>query len=63
MKVGSIFDCLTSCAQSIPQVFFYLLDAVPLFFATIVYAIWWPGKYFERLVLVEDPSKYELATV
>ena len=45
---------------SVPPVYFYCLDALPLFFATVVYAIWWPGRYFDRLTLVASEDKYQM---
>lgn len=31
------------------KVYFYLLDTIPLFLASSVYAIIWPGRWFEEL--------------
>lgn len=62
MKVGDVLcEYAYLTCKPINPVYFYALDALPLFLATVIYAPFWPGKYISPIPREEVLSLQKLS--
>lgn len=62
MKVSDdLCEYASLTCKTINPVYFYALDALPLFLATVIYAPFWPGEYVTSIPREEMLSLQKLS--